>query len=75
MHGWKAKLVATEGVLVGGVREHVSSAFESRESALDWVRTAIQVNLDSKRKVKFVGMVEVNFVEITDEEVFTTDNN
>lgn len=69
MHGFKAKLVATEGLLLGGVRQHISSSFESRENALDWVKASIEANLEAKRKVKFIGFLEVNFVEIYDEQL------
>ena len=72
MHGFIAKLVATEGLLLGGNKEHFSSAFESKESALDWAKAAIQANLEDRRKVKFEGYIETNFIDIFDDQILTS---
>ena len=69
MHGFKAKLVATEGLLVSGVRQQVSPAFESQVTARDWAKANIKANIKDGRKVKFAGFLEVNFVDITDTEI------
>ena len=69
MGGWKAKLVATEGLLVNGENHQTSPAFESEATAMDWVRATIEGNLNKAKKVKFIGFIRVKSIDITDDEI------
>lgn len=41
---YKGVVKATQGVLLGGVKEHQSSWFDTREDAESWLETVIEIN-------------------------------
>lgn len=67
--GFVAVVEAKEGLLLGGVKKHRSSAFEEKEHAQSWAKTVCQSNVAAGRKLSFVTFYEVNYVEIRKEEV------
>jgi hypothetical protein len=51
MRAYKARIRAMSGLLLGGVKEHVSSPFETREQAEAWLAVVIQGNREAGRDV------------------------
>jgi len=45
-----------ESLLLGGVKEHVSSRFADESQASDWLRTVITANCQAHRSVAYWGV-------------------
>lgn len=50
--GYVGILEAASGVLLGGVKRHVSTAFDNREDAQAWLDQAVETNEGAGRKIK-----------------------
>ena len=59
MQAFIARIVATEGFLLGGVKVHDSSPFAKRQQAEDWARTILETNTGAGRKARLAKVLVV----------------
>jgi len=54
---WYGIITAGDGLLIGGIRMHVSSRFETQKNARDWAEMCAQENEEAGRDVDTVSVM------------------
>jgi len=59
MKAYIGKLTTDRGTLVGGVKKHLSAAFESEIDAQSWVDTVVKINKEANRCIESATVIQI----------------